>query len=544
MKVIDFSKNNDDEIIYIDKNSFLNIIDLQDKSLEVTSEKFPQHPFDQVVYSFDGKFIIYTLMSQGYHFLKVVPIEMAMINSYLLTSVCSFYTSGDILNFYISPNANRVAIIFSVKDIYFDMIKGKSTVEVKDQNKNFLHVYEFQNGKPCSLIFNKRYTDTFNVALSELDTIAIASIENPSDGSNRIEVYNLNNNKRISNTVVPYPIFHMKFLPETDIYNNNLILVSFNIESEHFYMKIIDLKKKFTIKYNKILNEEHIFSIDISTNLHIALGTNNGLLYFTSFTDEPIRLYNDKMIMHTSFSITGNNIAVVCLTDESEQEEEQEEGQRYVFSVLNIPDNIEIYNSKIADLVYENYFIKNPQVKKDEKDETNLSIRNPFLDKNYSFQEPNQEKLKEHNKHNCFDLSDLTEKNIGSYLSSSQDNLVLFIKVFNKPEFIVTCLNFNSLKIYLKDPSYIFYECIDSLDNTQYSQNKLEYLKLPTQANTIFVNYQDIYDKYKQRQNMIFLEFDKKISRTISFNASYTHDYESSNHCQEGSVIDFYKIIF
>jgi hypothetical protein len=152
--------------------------------------------------------------------------------------------------------------------------------------------------------------------------------------------------------------------------------------------------------------------------------------------------------------------------------------------------------------------------------------------------------LQEHNKKNCFDILDLTEKNIGSYLSSSNDNLVLFIKVMDKPEFIVTCLNFDHLKIYLKDPSNIFYECIDSLDNTQYSQNKFEYLKLPTHANTIYVNYQDIYNKYKQRQNMIFVEFDKKINRTISFNASYTNQYSSSNHCQEGSVIDVYRIIF
>jgi hypothetical protein len=437
------------------------------------------------------------------------------------------------------------------------MINGKSTIDFEDQNKNFLHVYEFENGKKCSLILNIKYLDTINIALSELDTIVIASIENPSDGSNRIEVYNLNNKKRISNTVVPYPIFHMKFLPETKLYNNNLLLVSYDIESENFYMKIIDLKKKFIVKYNKLLNEEHILSIDISKNLHIALGTNNGLLYFTSFKHEPTRLYNDKIIMHISFSVTGNNIAIVSLNEETDKEDldeeetdkedtdkedsDKEKSESYVFSVFNILENKEIYNSEISELVYENYFIINPQL---EKDAPSLSIRNPFLDKHYSFQEADQQKLLEHNKKNCFDILDLTEKNIGSYLSSSNDNLVLFIKVMDKPEFIVTCLNFGHLKIYLKDPSNIFYECIDSLDNTQYSQNKFEYLKLPTHANTIYVNYQDIYNKYKQRQNMIFVEFDKKINRTISFNASYTNQYSSSNHCQEGSVIDVYRIIF
>ena len=257
------------------------------------------------------------------------------------------------------------------------------------------------------------------------------------------------------------------------------------------------------------------------------------------------------MIIHISFSITGSKIAVVYLNDveeheetddeQEEQEEEQKEGERYIFSVFDILENKEIYNSKMSESVYENYFITNPQV---EKQESDLAIRNPFLDKKYPFQKANEQKLQEHNKQHCFDIYDLTEKNIGSYLSSSENNLVLFIKVRDKQEFIVTCLNFDYLKLCLKDPSNIFYECIDTIDNSQYSQNKLEYLKLATHANTIYVNYQDIYDKYKQRQNMIFVEFEKKINRSISFNASYTEQYSSSNHCQVGSIIDVYRIIF
>jgi hypothetical protein len=90
----------------------------------------------------------------------------------------------------------------------------------------------------------------------------------------------------------------------------------------------------------------------------------------------------------------------------------------------------------------------------------------------------------------------------------------------------------------------IFYRCVDGMDYRQYSSNQLEYLKLPTGGQTIFVNYRDIKDKYKQRQNMIFLELEEKIEKTISFDASYTMQFVSSNHCQPGSTIDVYRIIF
>jgi hypothetical protein len=50
--------------------------------------------------------------------------------------------------------------------------------------------------------------------------------------------------------------------------------------------------------------------------------------------------------------------------------------------------------------------------------------------------------------------------------------------------------------------------------------------------------------KYLQRQNMIFLEHSNKVEKTISYDASYFMYFVSRNHCQNGSVIDVYKIIF
>jgi hypothetical protein len=554
MKLIDFSKSSDDEIMYADPNSYLNILDLQEKSFIQTSEKINNHPFDQVSYSYDGRFIIYTLYAQNYHFLKIVPIEFVMINSYMMSSVCSFYTSGNILNFYISPNKNRIAIYFTVVDIFFDMITGKSSVGIKDQNKYFLHVYEFGREHRCSLILNKRYPDRINVSLSELDTIAISSNVNPSHGSTLIEIYNLDNKRRIAKTVVAYPIFHMKFLPETELYHNNLLVISLDIDAEKFYMKIIDLQNKFTEKYNKLLDADHILSIDISRNVQIALGTDNGLLYFTSLDQEPVRLYGDKMIIHISFSISGQKVAVVFFeSDQHDQEDEDEaddveQGQKYLFSVFHFLENTEIFNSEIADTVYENYFINKPQVEpvynEDAEDNFVLAIRNPFLDRDFPVQITNQEKLQQHGSHTCFDINELNEENIGTYLTSDPDNIVLFVKTNDKPEFAATCLKFSNLKNFLKDPTMIFYRCVDGMDYRQYSSNQLEYLKLPTGGQTIFVNYRDIKDKYKQRQNMIFVELEEKIEKTISFDASYTMQFVSSNHCQKGSNIDVYRIIF
>ena len=43
---------------------------------------------------------------------------------------------------------------------------------------------------------------------------------------------------------------------------------------------------------------------------------------------------------------------------------------------------------------------------------------------------------------------------------------------------------------------------------------------------------------------MIFLEFTQQVEKTISHAASFTMDFVSSNHCQIGSDIDVYRIIF
>jgi hypothetical protein len=70
-----------------------------------------------------------------------------------------------------------------------------------------------------------------------------------------------------------------------------------------------------------------------------------------------------------------------------------------------------------------------------------------------------------------------------------------------------------------------------------------EYLKIPSQ-NNIYVSYSDIKHKYMQRQNMIFLEYEKKVDETISYNVSISNNTVSGWHCGNGTNIDVYRIIF
>ena len=79
-----------------------------------------------------------------------------------------------------------------------------------------------------------------------------------------------------------------------------------------------------------------------------------------------------------------------------------------------------------------------------------------------------------------------------------------------------------------------------------YWNNPPEYLKIPA-PNNIYVNYNHMKTKYRQRQNMIFLETDGQrdiIEKTVSYDVSYTMNAVSGWHCQKGTNINVYHIIF
>ena len=89
----------------------------------------------------------------------------------------------------------------------------------------------------------------------------------------------------------------------------------------------------------------------------------------------------------------------------------------------------------------------------------------------------------------------------------------------------------------------IFYGCVPGKDFRRYWHDPPQFLKIPG-SHTIFVDYQDMKQKYMQRQNMIFVVNSFCVAKTISYDASYFMRFISSNHCQKGSIINVYRIIF
>ena len=169
-------------------------------------------------------------------------------------------------------------------------------------------------------------------------------------------------------------------------------------------------------------------------------------------------------------------------------------------------------------------------------------IDDASLDAVYQYQSPDVDRLERYKSESCFDVINQSDEVIGNYLSD-HDNLVIFYRPPNSDSFFANCLTFDTLKNYLKDPKYIFYECVDRKDFRTYHREAPQYLKIPGRT-TIFVNYDIIKIKFMERQNMIFLEFERDVSKTITYSASNTMIHISSNHCQHGSSIPLYNVVF
>jgi hypothetical protein len=122
-------------------------------------------------------------------------------------------------------------------------------------------------------------------------------------------------------------------------------------------------------------------------------------------------------------------------------------------------------------------------------------------------------------------------------------NKNIFYKNPEQADFFATCLTFAALKSFLKDPNSVYYECVPEKPFPDYCQEPPEYLKIPSQ-NNIYVSYSAIKDKFIHRQNMIFLELEKTVEETVSYNVSKTMDAISGWHCGKGTSINVYRIIF
>ena len=128
-------------------------------------------------------------------------------------------------------------------------------------------------------------------------------------------------------------------------------------------------------------------------------------------------------------------------------------------------------------------------------------------------------------------------------MAESNDNIVIFYKNPEQADFFATCLTFTALKRFLKDPKSVYYGCVPQKPFNDYYKEQPEYLKIPSQ-NNIYVSYSDIKRKFIQRQNMIFLELEKTVEETVSYNVSITMEALSGWHCGKGTSINVYRIIF
>jgi hypothetical protein len=394
MKLIEFSKKNDNDFIYVDNENYGNIAELKELSLlHTTNSKDDKHKFEQISYLYDSKSIVYTFREDKQHFLKILPVNSLINNTYMLDNIFGFFTIGNILKYEVSPNKNQIAIIFTAVDNYFDWINKKTTIGQRDSHKYFLNVYDVTQGN-IKLLLNKRYPNSINIGFSEKDTIAISSYinerrSNPNDVSNLFEIYNLSIGKRVFKKVVDYSIEHINYFPKSEFYYNKLLIIAKDNDGEDT-MRIINLEGGFAQMYIKNISPYYVMCIDITSNGEIALGTEMGLLYFSAFDQEPRILYNDIIVTDVSFSISGNNVALTYYDETGDNTEDN-----YGILIFNFPYNSELFNLEIMDDLFDEYILKYPQVEfiysdDDYNEEETIVINDPILDRRFQMQHTNQ----------------------------------------------------------------------------------------------------------------------------------------------------------
>jgi hypothetical protein len=580
MNKIVFYRNNDENFYLIDRNSKLNIV----------------HNLKHVLYTpdYDGK-LNATGVNTSFNDEYVLYNGHQNLNDFLSIIISHRLRGGDTENFFfnfetstiydiiVSKNKNRVAIVFDAFDYYSVKINyGENVRHEADGDRSvdnyYLHVYDFSE-YDTRLIFQKVYNREIKVALSYIDTIAIASLEQQYQTS--FEVYDLTtgNNLFLGNQV---PILNtssiacMDYLPFTPQLPNHLVIITRAYGSIH-HLRVIDLRANTYIEIWNNIVHSNITCIDISRNGRIALGGDNGALVYHSFGSNSSTYFQGRRIQKLSLSRNAVNLGVTfnnynpaeehiipLITPDTVAVVSLQQGvpgvEQIIFRYPDYPDEEYIVDLDDDDDDDDDDDSDDDVDDDDDDDdddggdgyhdeegyddgERELEIEDPQLDTVVPIQPTNQQKLLQHGNDNCFDFIS-GEENIGKYLSDDPDNLVIFYKKPSDAGFLATCCTFSRLKKYLKDPHHIFYTCIDGYEFRNYHRNPPEFLKIPTGNQTIFVSYPDMKTKYLQRQNMIFLEHSNKVEKTISYDASYFMYFVSRNHCQNGSVIDVYKIIF
>jgi hypothetical protein len=523
MKSIDYSPIDENILIAVTNDGHLQVYKYDDQII-YSSAIQDFNSIEYVSFSHDGLNVLFVQNIADHEILNIIPYHELIHDN--IPGGINFALKTDlfIINYVVSPNYNHVAIFFSSKNLYNDPINGDINISHND-NKYFLNIYDFTVGY-FRLVFQKEFDNRDVIfTLSEFNTIAIASktIEyDEEEGGNEITeiaVYNIIAGNRVCNLFVDYIVKFIEYLPQIEPNYNKILLISELRQTQH--IKIYDLEENFRLITNKNIDEYTIHDVDISQNGHIVIGTNEGLYYYTSLDEEPHHLLTDHIIEYISLSRSGEKIASIMI--------EYDLHIRYYYLI--------IYNFDETTIIY-------PRIAENDEDEI---IRVDHELNECIVKPADPIKLLQEKDNNCFDIVDTgLDIQIGTYLSADKDNVVVFYKQASQPDFFAVCLTFTALKFYLKDPKSIYYKCEDHISLHMYWNNPPEYLKIPA-PNNIYVNYNHMKTKYRQRQNMIFLETDGQrdiIEKTVSYDVSYTMNAISGWHCQKGTSINVYHIIF
>jgi hypothetical protein len=542
MKIIDYSPVND--LIFLTTiNGKIEIY--QDEHLLIYNSA-EGRKINSASFSHDAQHVIF--VDQDEKRLNIMAYDDLLHNNF--NYIFNFKTDYIIEDYAVSPNKNRIAILFRVRHHITHFISEQRFMPDANLNNLLLHVYDFTPDN-CLLIFRKYVNGIANIALSELDNIAIIGEFNVDGQDCALNIFDLNNGRLIDSGYEIGTVLFVHFYPESQDNHNKLLLIIQDADARANENYKIETRTIGNLHLTQTLIIEFVInSIYIKKNGEITFAANDGIRFFKiDGRIYPYHLFQGNNIGQISYSQTENciafgkidddqsyksvivlNISLNRITFKDEIDSSQEDGD-------DDDHDDEYEEDEDEESEYEDY----EDYEDDEEDEIFI---NP-ADINKCIAPPtNPQKLQIYGNTNCFDTIQLNEENIGQYLSADLDNIVIFYKQVEDADFLATCLSFTGLRKYLQDPKYGFYTCVEDTDIRTYIDDEPDFLKIPTQTQTIFVSYQDIKQKYIERQNMIFLEYSERVKNTITYDAIITNNFVSSNHCQDGSIIDVYRIIF
>ena len=268
MNKIAYSKVNENIFYYIDINSKLNMMENLN-NVEYTANIEDKINAIGVNTSYNDEYILYNGIEIDNEFLSIISFDKFRRGD-LQNIAFKFETSINIVNIKVSKNRNRVAIVFIVHDNYSVLMNGQlvrhevNFIEAMDDY--YLHVYDFSEDN-TRLIFQKIYNREINVALSDIDTIAIASEMHVNQSM--FEVYDLNTgNNLIFDDQVPIlnsnSISCMHYIPSTEHLPNYLVIVTKARPSRTHY-RVIDLRANTFVEIWNSIVPINIKCIDIDT---------------------------------------------------------------------------------------------------------------------------------------------------------------------------------------------------------------------------------------------------------------------------------------